>query len=124
VKTISKHWPRNAPRGDRPAICGYCGVQWRRSQLRRDRSGLLACPDDRKGLDVVSLAEGNARLARRRRPATGPDDGHYDNATDAYEADGYGYGTVPHVSDIPDPDVVITDQDEVVFDKNGETVLP
>jgi len=46
--------------GDFRCICDYCGVEWHRSQLVRDQSGLLACPDDQPGLDMVALAEGNA----------------------------------------------------------------
>lgn len=60
-------------------MCSYCGVQWRRSQLRRDASQNLACPDCAPGLDVVSLSEGNARLMRSQQPkVVGPNDGAYD----------------------------------------------
>jgi hypothetical protein len=60
-------------------LCSYCGVQWRRSQLRRDASGNLACPDEGPGLDVVSLSEGNARLMRSQQPKViGPIDGSFD----------------------------------------------
>lgn len=45
-------------------MCDYCGVMWRRSQMRKDRAGLLACPDDVKGRDTVTLAEGNAAAAK------------------------------------------------------------
>lgn len=68
-RTITRHWPRSSPQGDYQATCDYCGVQWRRSQLRRDASGLLACPDDQPGLDAVSLSKGNAEamsLGKRR----------------------------------------------------------
>jgi hypothetical protein len=34
----------------------------------RDAAGLLACPDDASGLDVVSLSNGNAEAATRRMP--------------------------------------------------------
>jgi hypothetical protein len=78
MRTIGKRLPAgHGP--DRCAICSYCGVQWLRSQLRRDASGNLACPDDAPGLDVVSLSEGNARLMRSQGPRSiGPNDGGYD----------------------------------------------
>jgi hypothetical protein len=61
-------------------MCSYCGVQWRRSQLRRDASQLLACPDCDTGLDVVSLSEGNARAMRSQAPRTvGDMDGNWDH---------------------------------------------
>ncbi len=69
MRTIKRQWPSNAPRGDIQVICDYCGIQWRRSQLRRDRSGLLACPDDVRGRDSVTLDEGNAMGAME---TTGP----------------------------------------------------
>lgn len=78
MRTVGKKWPSGIG-PDRQAICSYCGVQWRRSQLTRDASGNLACPDDASGLDVVSLSEGNARMMRSQRPKTvGPVDGSYD----------------------------------------------
>lgn len=46
--------------------CDYCGVPWLRSKLRRDRSGLLYCPDEGGGLDQVTLNEQNAANAARR----------------------------------------------------------
>lgn len=58
--TVGKRWPRSAPRGDSQAICSYCGVQWRRSQLVRDSEGLLVCPDEGTGRDQSELARLNA----------------------------------------------------------------
>ena len=67
---------------NRVALCSYCGVQWFRSQLTRDASQNLACPDCAPGLDIVSLTEGNARLMRSQRPKTGaPADGNFDQFT-------------------------------------------
>lgn len=66
-RTITKHRPQSSPRGDVCGLCSYCGVEWYRSQLRRDRSGNLACPDEGDGLDVVALSEGNAEAASNRR---------------------------------------------------------
>ncbi len=78
MRTIGRRWPVGIG-PDRQAICSYCGAQWRRSQLRRDASGNLACPDEGPGLDIVSLSEGNARLMRSQAPRDpGPNDGAYD----------------------------------------------
>lgn len=63
--TIGRKWPRSAPRGDAPRRCDYCGVPWRRSLLTKDAAGFYACPDDRKGRDVVTLSKLNAEAARR-----------------------------------------------------------
>ena len=61
------------------ALCSYCGVQWFRSQLTRDASQNLACPDCAPGLDIVSLTEGNARMMRSQAPrSVGPSDGNFD----------------------------------------------
>lgn len=79
MRTIGRRLPDGIG-PDRVAMCSYCGVQWRRSQLTRDTSGNLACPDDAPGLDIVSLSEGNARLMRSRQPKTvGPTDGNFDD---------------------------------------------
>lgn len=57
-------------------MCGYCGVIWRRSQLVRDRSGQLVCPDDRRGRDVATLSFLNAQGAANRQVSSGaPSDG-------------------------------------------------
>jgi hypothetical protein len=69
MRTIGRHRPKSSPRGDVVALCDYCGVQWYRSQLVRDRSGLLVCPDEGDGKDSVTLSEANARAAASR---TGP----------------------------------------------------
>ena len=63
MRTISHRWPTNAPRGDRSVFCDYCGVKWRRSQCTLDRAGRLACPDDKRGRDEVTLSELNAESA-------------------------------------------------------------
>lgn len=65
--TIGKRWPASAPRGDSAALCDYCGVQWRRSQLRRDGDGKLACPDEGSGRAVNELARLNAQGPANRR---------------------------------------------------------
>ena len=75
-RTVSKHRPNDSPRGDVTRTCGYCGVEWHRSKLRRDAAGILACPDDQPGLDAVTLSEGNAELGGHRRM------GQYTNESD------------------------------------------
>lgn len=67
MRTIGKHWPSDAPRGDYQEMCDYCGVMWRRSQLRKDGAGRLVCPDEGSGLDATTLNKLNA--AARRRPS-------------------------------------------------------
>jgi len=69
MRTIGRHRPKSSPRGDTVALCDYCGVQWYRHQLYRDRANLLVCPDEGKGRDSVTLSEENAAAARSR---TGP----------------------------------------------------
>lgn len=65
ARTVGKHW--RGPPGSFQATCDYCGSQWRRDQLHRDGSGLLACPDEGSGLDTVTLSQGNAANASERR---------------------------------------------------------
>lgn len=85
MRTIGRHWSKKAPRGDFQAICDYCGVQWRRSQLVRDRAGLLACPDDQRGKDAVTLSQENALAAGEPRgPMMIRDGGNYDNSAQEY----------------------------------------
>lgn len=64
MRTIGRHWPRDAPRGDYEAKCSYCGVLYRRSQLVRDGAGLLVCPEEGPGLDVVTLTQESADNVR------------------------------------------------------------
>jgi hypothetical protein len=73
MSTIGDHWPSDAPRGDRPAMCDYCGVYWPRSQLRKDAEGKWACPDEGDGLTMTELDMEN--LARMRRPYLDEDEG-------------------------------------------------
>lgn len=79
-RTIGRTWPSDAPKGDVRATCSYCGVRYRRSQLRKDRAGLLACDRCGDGRDVVTLSELNA-LAAASRHRTDPIDGggNYNN---------------------------------------------
>lgn len=64
AKTIGKHWPRSAPRGDYTTFCGYCGVAYRRSELYRDEAGILVCPREGQGLDVIAAERANQEMAR------------------------------------------------------------
>jgi hypothetical protein len=73
MATIGDHWPGDAPRGDRPVMCDYCGVYWPRYQLRKDAEGKWACPDEGDGLTMTELDEEN--LARSRRPYLDEDEG-------------------------------------------------
>src|SRR5688572_4883548 len=79
---IGKRWPSSAPRGDHAACCDYCGVRWRRSELKRDGSGQLYCPDEGTGKDAVTLSLENARgaeeSAQRRRRVSGGNQGSFD----------------------------------------------
>jgi hypothetical protein len=77
-QTIGRKRSHRSPPGDTKRLCDYCGIAWYRSQLRRDAAGLLACPDDQRGRDVVTLSEGNLSWAASRRndPTAGmPADG-------------------------------------------------
>lgn len=42
-RTIGKHWPKNAPKGDYQALCAVCGYHYRRSQLVKRMDGKLVC---------------------------------------------------------------------------------
>lgn len=78
-RPVGKRRPRNSPRGDSSALCDICGVLWYRSALVRKADGNLYCPDDVRGMDSVTLSEGNARDAvriirgRRTRDSGGQD---------------------------------------------------
>ncbi len=85
MRTIGRHWPTSAPSGDYQANCSYCGVMWRRSQLRKDASGNYACPREGSGLDKAALSE----LERVNGLSTAP----------IYRSDG-----LYHTNGLPDPD--------------------
>jgi len=82
-RTIGRHWPSSAPRGDYVVLCDYCGVRYRRSQLVRKGNGRLACSgpgtlDDADGRDEVELSEMTGR-GTARYPGTPQDGGNYGN---------------------------------------------
>lgn len=69
--TMPRKYPLPAPGGERRVFCDYCGIKWYRSEMKRDASGRLACPDDQSGRDAVTLDRANARaaaLATRPKP--------------------------------------------------------
>jgi hypothetical protein len=76
ARTISRNRPPSQPRNDTESLCGYCGVVYYRSQLRRDRAGLLACARDYGG-DIVTLSEANAQDGQRRPVQPPVDPGDY-----------------------------------------------
>jgi hypothetical protein len=56
-------------KGDYAEKCAYCGAKWFRSELKRDGSGKLYCPDEGDGLDTVTLGkiqQQNAQEAMHR----------------------------------------------------------
>ena len=83
MRTIGKLWATNAPYGDYPAYCDYCGVKWRRSQLTRDGDGLFRCPDEGSFKSRTELDRGNAAGARRpKRRSSVPKDGKQTSGED------------------------------------------
>jgi hypothetical protein len=70
--TMSRHYyPLPGPPGERRAACSYCGMTFYRSDMVRDASGHLACPDDQDGRDTATLDRLNAQHAAKagmRRP--------------------------------------------------------
>jgi hypothetical protein len=69
VRSIPRRYPHeHVLPGERQDMCAYCGARWYRSELRRDASGYLICPDDDDGgRDRVTLDRGNAAAAMRPR---------------------------------------------------------
>ena len=81
MRTVGRHRKTDSPRGDVLRLCSYCGALYYRSELQRDMSGNLACPDELPGLDMVALSEGNAELQSNRY--IGADDGPSDGPVDS-----------------------------------------
>jgi hypothetical protein len=80
MPTIGRHAP-STTRNNYPALCAYCGAHWPRSELKRDRSGRLYCPDEGTGLDSAALSEiiaADGAMAGKRRH-TLPHDGGVTN---------------------------------------------
>lgn len=71
-RTISRHYRLPAPAGERRVNCDYCGMKWYRSELVRDPSGYLACPDDQDGRDISTLDRLNSQYAARAAQARHP----------------------------------------------------
>lgn len=59
-------------------MCDYCGIMWRRSQLRMDATGRLVCPDEGDGADAVTLAEENVAMATQGHTRMPRDAGNVD----------------------------------------------
>lgn len=82
MQTIGRQW--RGQRGDFQSICDYCGVVWLRSQLRRDGSGNLACPDEGRGRDSTTLSRLNAEHAARAQATQVRDGGRADTSGREY----------------------------------------
>jgi len=85
MRTIGRHWPSSAPLWDVQSICDYCGVVWRKSQLRRDGAHLLAYRYCSTGGDIVTLSQENAQRARDTQDIGYDSTGRMDGATNSYE---------------------------------------
>ena len=74
MRSIPTRLPMNTAIRETRSLCSYCGASWLSGDLRRDGAGLLACPLEGDGLDVVTLGKANAEAARahrqRKQPAT------------------------------------------------------
>lgn len=82
MRTIGRHWPKSA-RGDYAALCDYCSVRYRRSQLVKLPNGYFACSgpgtnDDAKGRDERTLDELNALEIETRWHPTPHRGGNFD----------------------------------------------
>lgn len=66
MRTIGRHWPSKAPINDYAACCDFCGVRWRRSQLRVDEDGRLRCPDEGDGMSASAQAKEEARASKEK----------------------------------------------------------
>lgn len=71
-----KNWSHT--RGDYQAMCGICGVMWPRSRLIRKSDGLLHCPDDASGRDIVECSRLNAESKPDGTPRAPHDGGGFD----------------------------------------------
>lgn len=95
MRTIGRKW--TGSKADYQAMCDVCGVQWLRSKLVRKADGMLHCPDEGNGLDVVSLAEGNARAAETRQYGELSRDGaNWDNDPNPVAINPRSIPSVPH----------------------------
>jgi len=65
MKTIGRHIRQPHVPGDFEAVCDICGATWLRSDLRKDGTGQLRCPDDQGERDRVTIAKANASIAAR-----------------------------------------------------------
>lgn len=87
MRTIGKHWPKDAPRGDYPAQCDVCGIPYQRSQLvKNGDDGMLACSgagtlDCANETRSATLDRMNSEMSRTAPvvPYGGTKDGHFDD---------------------------------------------
>ncbi len=66
------------------ALCDFCGSQWDRDQLTRGEDGLLYCPQEGTGRDVVALTQANIQSAEdwaARKVPQPHDPGQYQKET-------------------------------------------
>lgn len=54
MRTIGKHHPDGRV-SNYTALCAYCGVRYYRSELKKDMSGNLVCPDEGNGRSMLAL---------------------------------------------------------------------
>lgn len=85
--------------GDPVANCSYCGALYHRSELRRDRSGFLACEMD-YGNDLTTLDVANAAGASRTKKRRTVGDA---GAMDTFAAGQPQYLMVPNSASVVDP---------------------
>ncbi len=125
-RTIGAHFPPEIPATSFTTCCDYCGCVYYRHQLRRDRSGLLACSTDYGG-DIVSLDEANAAAAMRFNGPQGILDGgmapprNHELPPPVIYPDGQGvtFGYPPIPPDPPEPPEPPPPADPVLFDDRG-----
>lgn len=125
MPTISRRWPRSAPRGDYAACCDYCGARFRRSQLVRKSNGLLACKWDAEGRDEVELSRANLAAMRSRSRTPRMRGGRIDTdapytAIPPFSFPAEETPTEPEVPSLPDG-LLVWDGDPVTWD--GEYVV-
>lgn len=81
--TIGHRRPADSPVGDTQAACDICGCRWLRSELHKDTTGRLVCPQEGDGPDELALSmEVSARAARPRYVPLPDGGGNYGDAPD------------------------------------------
>lgn len=62
MSTIGRTY--HGPARNYAPTCDVCGVQWLRSEMKRNANGMLVCPDDQPGLVETELDRDNAQASR------------------------------------------------------------